>query len=174
MDNSIFKSFEEGLSKYLPSTISEILETKQDKNVYAIGFITTDDFYGFYITYEYASEKNSHDMLYEHYEWKNSCHPKPDYLYQPLVDVVEATENIDFTEKSDEKWDFGLALLTVLAKHIKQVPNEIFTKSKHNREDIVFFATMSDGDYMDEMFTESLKMFNNISTLEKYGIATQQ
>ena len=159
MDIGAFKNFEEGLSKYLPDSIYKIL-TRQDEKVYAIGFITTDDFFGFYLTYDCIGSKNEHDGIYGHFEWEQEFNPQPDFLYQPLVDIIKANETIDFTKKSEEKWEFGMALLSVLAKHIKQIPDEIFAKSNHDRENIIFFATMSDGDYMDEMMGESVKMFN--------------
>ena len=170
MEKSAFVNFEEGLSKYLPNTINEILKAEQDKKVYGIGFITTDDFYGFYITYDYTDDTNNCD-IYEYYEWQYVHKPMTDYLYQPLVDIVDSAVAIDFTRKSDEKWEFGLVLLAVLAEHIKQIPDEVFKKNNYNREDIVFFSTMSDGDYMSEMFSESLKMFNDNATVEKYGFA---
>ena len=94
----------------------------------------------------------------------------PDFLFQPLVDIVESCEDIDFCNPSDEKWEFAQTLLAVLEKNIKQIPDEIFLKNNFKREDILFFATMSDGDYIQEMLDASLKMFNTSETLERYGV----
>lgn len=163
MDLTIFENFNKECSKNLPNAIDEILKAKKDKKVCAIGFITVDDFYGFYLSYDYT--KNNLD---EFYDWKNGLEPA--FLYQPLVDVVDACTEIDLCTKSDEKWNFAEALLTVLEKNIKQIPNEIFEKNKYKREDILFFATMADGDYMEEMLDASIKMFNTLETIEAYGL----
>jgi len=92
-----------------------------------------------------------------------------DFLYQPLVDIVDACEEIDFCNKSEEKWDFAKAILMVLEKNIKEIPKEIFSKNSYEREDVLFFATMSDGDYIEEILKESVKMFNAPETIEVYG-----
>lgn len=39
-----------------------------------------------------------------------------------------------------------MALLAVLGKNIKQIPDKIFQENGFKREDILFFATMSDGE----------------------------
>lgn len=170
MDMSIFAQFENGLSKYLTIAINDILQKGKGKKIYGIGFITTDDFYGFYITYDFWDESKGCNIN-EYCEWGESYHPKPDFLYQPLVDIVDAS-SIDFTVKSDEKWEFGKELLSVMAKYIEDIPCDIFTKNGYSREDVIFFATMSAGDYMSEMMNESLRIFNNINVLEKYGLTT--
>lgn len=162
MDITKFETFSEKCSKELPDEIDKILKTANEENVCAIGFITTDDFYGFYLSWDYSNN------IKEYYAWENGL--EPDFLYQPLVDVVEACQHIDFCNPSDEKWEFAQTLLTVLEKNIKQIPDEIFQKNNFKREDILFFATMSDGDYIQEMLDTSVKMFNTSETLEAYGM----
>lgn len=77
---------------------------------------------------------------------------------------------IDFCSPSDEKWNFAETLLSVLEKNIKEIPDEIFNKNGFRREDVLFFATMGDGDYIEEMIETSVKMFNAEQTLEAYGL----
>ena len=112
--------------------------------------------------YHYSTETDAY------FEWENGSNP--DFLYQPLVDIVEADKEIDFCEPSDEKWNFAETLLSVLEKNIKEIPEEIFKKNGFKREDILFFATMGDGDYIEEMLEASVKMFNSPKTLEAYGL----
>lgn len=162
MDTTRFEKFGQECSKELPNEIDKILNAAKGEKACAIGFITTDDFYGFYLSWNYS---NSID---EYYNWKNGLEPA--FLYQPLVDIVEACEDIDFCNPSDEKWEFAQTLLAVLEKSIKQIPDEIFHKNNFKREDILFFATMSDGDYIQEMMDTSVKMFNTSKTLEAYGV----
>lgn len=45
-------------------------------------------------------------------------------------------------------------------KNIKNIPDKVFQKTGFKREDIIFFATMGDGDYMQKRFDTSVKMFN--------------
>ena len=151
MDLTRFEKFDKACAENLAGTIDEVL--KSGKKIRAIGFITTDDFYGFYLAWDF-NKKN----LYKNYNWKKSLNPE--FLYQPLVDIVDSAKDIDLLRASDEKWGFAEALMTVLAKNIKQIPDEIFTKNKYKRDDIQFFAAMSDGDYVEEMIDASLKMFN--------------
>lgn len=160
MDTNRFAEFDRQLKDKLAGTVGEVLEKGVSKGLFgggnkirAIGFITTDDFYGFYLAW--SCKKNDIDR---YYDWKNAIHPP--FLYQPLVDVVDATKDIDLLRKSDDKWSFAEALLTVLGENIKALPEELFQKHGCRREDITFFATMSDGDYMQEMLERSLKMFN--------------
>lgn len=162
MNIAIFEKFVQKCSLKLPNEIDKILKKAKGKKVCAIGFITTDDFYGFYLSWDYSNN------LGEFFDWENSLNPK--FLYQPLVDIVESCEDIDFCNPSDEKWEFAQTLIAVLEKIIKQIPDEIFHQNDFKREDILFFATMSDGDYMDEMLDESVKMFNASKTVETYGI----
>lgn len=161
MNISKFEKLNQKCSENLPSAIDQVLSRDQEKRVYAIGFITVDDFYGFYLSWDY----NIHDIN-EYYEWEQGL--SPDFLYQPLVEIVDDCKEIDFTSPSDEKWGFAKDLLTVLQNNIKQIPDEIFHKNNYRREDILFFATMADGDYMDEMLDTSVKMFNEKETIQAY------
>lgn len=158
-----FKEFNKQCSKELAGVIDEILKTENDKKVSAIGFITTDDFYGCYVSWDYEGCD-----VDEYYDWEQGLYPA--FLYQPLVDVVDASKEIDFLQKNEEKWNFALSLLTVLEENIKQIPDEVFSENHYKREDILFFATMSDGDYVDEMLQESIKMFNTEETINKHEI----
>lgn len=162
MDIAKFKEFSQKCSKQLPNEIANILEAAKGEPACMIGFITTDDFYGFYLSWNYGKNLN------EYYGWENGAYP--DFLYQPLVDIVESSPEIDFCNPSDEKWAFAQTLLTVLKRCIGQIPDEVFRKYDFKREDILFFATMGDGDYVQEMIDVSVKMFNTPETLERYGI----
>lgn len=162
MDLAKFEKFRKGCSENLASSIDEILKTGKGKKACEIAFITTDDFYGFYLSWDYNYN------IDEYYDWEQGLYP--DFLYQPLVEVVDACEEIDFCNKSDEKWEFAQALLAILEENIKQLPDEIFHQNDYRREDVLFFATMSDGDYIQEMLDASVKMFNALETLEAYGI----
>ena len=153
MDIARFEKFDLACSEKLPKEINKILKKAKGKKACAIGFITTDDFYGMYLSWDYS--KN----IDEYYDWENGSNP--DFLYQPLVDIVDTSKDIDFCNASDEKWDFALTLLSVLEKNIKRIPDEVFQKNGFKREDILFFATMSDGDYVEEMLDASVKMFNS-------------
>lgn len=162
MDNTKFEQFDQIFAEKLPDEINKILKAAKGEHFCAIGFITTDDFYGFYLSWDYSSN------IDEYYDWENSL--EADFLYQPLVDVVEACKEIDFCNPSEEKWEFAQSLLAVLDKNIKQIPDAVFQKNNVQREDILFFATMGDGDYIQEMMDASLTMFNSVRTLGKYGI----
>ncbi|MBC1808037.1 hypothetical protein HCJ40_13585 [Listeria sp. FSL L7-0993] len=162
MNTAQFDKFSQACSKELATAIGTILETAKNKEVCLIGFITTDDFYGCHLTWDYSGPIN------EYFNWKNGL--RPNFLYQPLVDVVEECEEIDFCRPSTEKWEFAKTLLYVLEKNIKEIPDELFKKNGFRREDILFFSTMSAGDYTSEMIDTSVKTFNTIETLEKYGI----
>lgn len=161
MDVTKFEKFSRDCSKGLPNEIDQILKTAKGQKFCAIGFITTDDFYGCYLSWDCS--KN----IDEYFEWENGAYP--DFLYQPLVDIVESCKDIDFCNPSAEKWEFAETLLAVLEQNIKQIPDEIFLKNNFKREDLLFFATMSDGDYIQEMLDASLKMFNTSETLEAYS-----
>lgn len=162
MDTAIFEKFAQVCSKELPNEIDKILSDAKGEKACAIGFITTDDFYGFYLSWDYSNNINAY------FEWEKSLNPS--FLYQPLVDIVEDCVDIDFCNPSDEKWEFAQTLLSVLEKSIKQIPDKIFIKSGFQRGDILFFSTMSDGDYIQEMMDTSVKMFNTPETLETYGM----
>ena len=161
MDLKRFESFAEQCNEKLADAVSEILKKGRKHGLFAnggnktraIGFITTDDFYGFYLTWSCKSSD-----IDEYYDWKNASYPP--FLYQPLVDIVDNSKDIDLLRRSDEKWEFAHALLTVLAQSIKQLPYKLFTDNGCKRQDITFFATMSDGDYISEMLEASVRMFN--------------
>lgn len=163
MDITKFSEFSELCSQKLPNEIDKILNTVKGEKVCSIGFVTTDDFYGFYLTW------NNSDNINEYFEWKNGLNP--DFLYQPLVNIVDDCKDIDFCVPSDEKWEFAQALLSVLEKNIKLIPDEIFQKNGFKREEVLFFSTMGDGDYVQEMMDASVKMFNTSETLEAFGIS---
>lgn len=163
MDTTKFERFSELCSQKLPNEIDKILNTVKGEKVCAIGFITTDDFYGFNLTW------NNGGNINEYFEWQNAVYP--DFLYQPLVDIVDNCKDIDLCAASDEKWEFALALLSVLEKSIKGISEEIFRKNGFKREDVLFFSTMGDGDYVGEMLDASVKMFNAPETLGAFGIS---
>ena len=152
MDMARFEKFDLACSKKLPGEIKKILKKAKGQRTCAIGFITTDDFYGMYLCWDYTNK------ITEYFEWKNAS--EPSFLYQTLVNVVDASKDIDLCNPSDAKWDFALTLLAVLDKNIKNIPDEVFQKNGFKREDIIFFATMGDGDYIQEMLDTSVKMFN--------------
>ena len=162
MDLTVFEKIDRACAENLADTVNEILSASKSETLHAIGFITVDDFYGFYLCWDYQNSN-----VYENYDWKQSL--DPDFLYQPLVDAVDACKDIDFLTASDEKWGFAEALLKVLEKNIKQIPNEVFQKNGYRREEILFFATMADGDYVQEMLDASIQMFNAPETIEAYG-----
>ena len=163
MNAKKFEQFSQICSKKLANEIAKILNAAKGEEACAIGFITTDDFYGFYLTW------NSSNRIEEYFEWEYGL--EPDFLYQPLVDIVEHDKEIDFCRPSDGKWEFAKTLLSVLEENIRQIPDEIFLKNGFKREDILFFSTMSDGDYIQEMLDVSVKMFNAPETLKAYEIA---
>lgn len=160
MNPEVFDRFDRECSEKLSGEIDKILTAGKGKELCAIGFITTDDFYGFYLTWEHGKS------IDEYYDWKNSLNP--DFLYQPLTDIVDSCDDIDLCNPSDEKWEFAQALLAVLEKNIKNLPDEIFSGNGFKRENVVFFATMCDGDYVREMLELSVKMFNNADAVDSY------
>lgn len=161
MDLAVFDKFDKECAENLPGEIRKILGAGKDRKISAVGFITVDDFYGFYLCWDYNNSN-----IYENYAWEQSL--EPDFLYQPLVDAVDACKEIDFTTASDEKWEFAVALLSILEKHIKQVSDEIFLENNYRRDEILFFATMGDGDYVQKMLDTSIKMFNSAEAVEAY------
>lgn len=162
MNTAKLEKFNKLCSEKLPNEINKILQSAKGKKACAVGFITTDDFYGFYLTWNYCKD------ISEYYNWKNGL--EADFLYQPVVDIVEACNDIDFCFASDKKWDFAKSLLYVLQNAIKNIPDEIFQNSNFRREDILFFSTMGSGDYVNEMLDTSLKTFNSPEALKAYGI----
>lgn len=156
MDHAVFEKFDQECSEKLADEISKILKAAEGKRACAVGFITTDDLQGFYLTWDYSSD------IEAYFNWENGL--TPDFLYQPLVDAVEACDDIDFCSPSKEKWEFVQALLAVLEKNIRQIPDDVFHKYGFKRADLLFFAAMGDGDYVQEMLELSVKMFNTRET----------
>lgn len=150
MDDSVFKAFSEGCAENLADSVEEILEAAGGSC--AIGFITTDDFYGCYLAW------NKGHNLTDYSKWENALYP--DYLYQPLADIVDGCSDIDFCERSDEKWAFAEVLLKGLAERIKELPDGLFMRHSLARKDVLFFAAMSDGDYVEELLDASVKWLN--------------
>ncbi len=169
MDLLKFENFRNEYNQNLPKVVDEILNTGKQEPLCAIGLITTDDFYGFYITWDFGNDIDAGN----YFEWEpDDIRVDTNFLYQPLVDIVDRCKDIDFCSPSEEKWDFAVSLLTVLQEIINQLPNEIFQKNNFKREDVLFFATMGDGDYVNEMLDTSIKMLNDQKTLEKFKICT--
>ncbi len=56
------------------------------------------------------------------------------------------------------------------SKNLAGSVDEIFQKNNFRREDVLFFATMADGDYIEEMLEASIKMFNLPETIEAFGV----
>lgn len=163
MDALIFEKFRQECSEKLPKVIDEILSLGKEEHLGAIGFITTDDFYGFYVTWNFGDDME----VDEYYDWENDdISTDTSFLYQTLVDIVDGCKEIDFCNPSEEKWDFALTLLKAMDEIIKQLPDDIFLKNNFKKENILFFSTMDTGDYMQEMFDESVKKFNSVETLE--------
>lgn len=162
-----FEKFRNECNQNLPKVVDEILSTARQENRCAIGLITTDDFYGFYATWDFGNDIDPG----KYFEWTHdNIRADTNFLYQPLVDIVDNCEDIDLCNPSKEKWDFAVSLLTVLQGVIKQLPDEIFQKNHFKREDVLFFATMGDGDYIYEMLDTSAKMFNEQETLKAFGV----
>ena len=51
MDIADFKEFSQKCSEELPNEIGKILQNAKREKSCSIGFITTDDFYGFYLSW---------------------------------------------------------------------------------------------------------------------------
>lgn len=165
MDALIFEKFRQEWSEKLPKVIDEILSFGKEESLGAIGFITTDDFYGFYVTWNFGDDIE----INEYYDWENDdISEDTDFLYQSLAEIVDGCKEIDFCNPSEEKWDFAVTLLRVMADVINQLPDEIFLKNNVKKENILFFSTMDTGDYMQEMLDDSVKKFNTRETLEVF------
>lgn len=165
MNALIFEKFRLECNKKLPKVIDKILSMGKEESLGSIGFITTDDFYGFYVTWNFGDDVE----IDEYYDWENDdVSEDTSFLYQSLVDIVDGCKEIDFCNPSNEKWDFAATLLTIMSEIIKQLPDDIFSKNNFKRENILFFSTMDSGDYMQEMFDESIKKFNTRDTLEAF------
>ncbi len=165
MEQKRFAPFLEGLKKHLPTAVDGILSREKGSGFCEIGFITTDDFYGCYITYDTSG------CIDEYYDWDNQLEPETDFLYQPLVDVVDSCQDIDLCTASPEKWEFAMAYLAVLEECIKALPEEVFARNGFDRAGVLFFTTMSDGDYVEELMNQSLRRFNSAETLEAYKLS---
>lgn len=165
MDTLIFEKFRQECSEKLPKVIDEILSLGKEESLGAIGFITSDDFYGFYVTWNFGDDIE----IAEYYDWESDdISEDTGFLYQSLVDIVDGCKDLDFCNPSDEKWDFASTLLAIMSEIIKQLPDDIFSKNNFKREDILFFSTMDTGDYMQEIMDESIKKFNTTDTLEAF------
>ncbi|MCI8948323.1 MAG: hypothetical protein HFI91_15035 [Lachnospiraceae bacterium] len=154
MDIKQFELFDKVCSEHLAGVIDKILSEERKESACAIGFITTDDFYGFYLTWQPGNDTKGCEL------WEKALYP--DFLYTPLVEIVDACDDIDFCKESEEKWEFAQTLLSVLEKNIRQIPEEIFYKNNFQREDILFFATMSDGDFIEKLLRLSVHMLNGV------------
>lgn len=166
MDLHKFDLFRKKCKRNLPKVVDKILRTCKHEDRCAIGLITVDDFYGFYVTWNSGNDIN----IKEYYEWApDDIGLHINFLYQPLVDIVDSCKDIDFCNPSKEKWDFAVSLLTVLQEVIVQLPDKIFLKNNFKRENVLFFATMGDGDYINEMLDASLRMFNAQEVIEAFG-----
>lgn len=165
MDLLKFEKFKNECNQNLPKVVDEILNTGKHENHCAIGLITTDDFYGFYVTWNFGNNIDTG----EYFKWEpDDISVDTNFLCQSLTDIVDNCEDIDFCSPSKEKWDFAMSLLTVLQEVIRQLPGEIFQKNNFKREDVLFFATMGDGDYIYEMLDTSARMFNTQEALEAF------
>lgn len=153
-----FTDFERLLKENLADLIAEILCAKE--RVTYIGFVTTDDFYGAFVTWNQPQQNN----IWEHFEWGRGL--GPNYLYQPLVDVVESNEQINLMESSPEKWRFAEALMDVFHDQLNQLPDTVFMNAGYKRDELIFFMTMSDGDYMDEMIIASVESWNSEKAIQ--------
>ena len=162
MDVTIFEKFDQACSEKLSASIDEILRAGKEEKFCAISFMTTDDFYGCYLAWDYGNN------IEAYYDWEQGS--ELDFLYQPLVEIVDSCEEMDLCSKSEGKWEFAMGFLAVLEKNIRRIPDEIFRKKNYKREDVFFFATMSDGDYIEEMLDASAAMFNAAETRKTYGL----
>ena len=84
MDLTRFEKFREGLAAHLPGAVSQILGKEKGSDFCEIGFITTDDLYGCFITWDTSG------CIDEYFDWDQQLEPETDFLYQPLVEVVDA------------------------------------------------------------------------------------
>ncbi len=152
MDAARFAPFDRACAQELPKAVADILEAWKGEEPPTIGFITTDDFYGCFLAW---GERND---ITNYFSWRDAAYP--DFLYRSLVDVAEASQDIDLLQPSEEKWAFALAFLETLAKNLRLLSEELFRQRGWHREEITFFAAQSDGDYVRELLDESLKVLN--------------
>lgn len=161
-NKDLFSVFAGECEKHLKKEIENILKKMQGKEYCSVGFITVDDLYGFYLSW---SDNNN---IEEFFDWENGS--EPDFLYQPLVNVVDSHKEIDFCSPNEAKWNFIVKVLEILRDSIKNLPDNMYQKYGFERKDVLYFATMGDGDYIEDMMKISLKMFNSEETIKKYGI----
>ncbi len=152
MDTARFAPFDRACARELPEAVAGILEGWKGKEPPAIGFITTDDFYGCFLAWGERGD------IPNYFSWQDAA--CPDFLYRSLVEVVDASRDVDLLQPSKEKWAFALAFLETLAKALRRLPEELFRRRGWSREEVTFFAAQSDGDYVRELLEESLKMLN--------------
>lgn len=174
MSKFLFNEFKEQLKAIMPEHINEILSAQPQNKIYAIAFVTTDDFYGMYTAYETkekllslggAEEINAHQWSAN--EWSYSMNGPRDIFYDCLVNIAESDHQINLMVPSDEKWGYAVSFLDVVCEAIQSVPQQVFKDNGYSKEEIVFFVTMSDGDYMDEMIIESAKKCNAPATIQE-------
>ena len=137
-----------------------------DKEAYCKSYVSPDGEAFVLYNNEVTCDFGDNVDFEEYYDWENGINP--DFLYQPLVDIVDGCKEIDFCNPSEEKWDFAVTLLATLGEIIKQLPEDIFLKNNFKKENILFFSTMDSGDYMQEMLDVSIKKFNAKETLELF------
>ena len=94
MDIKQFEPFDKVCSEHLAGVIDKILSEERKESACAIGFITTDDFYGFYLTWHPGNDTKGCES------WEKALYP--DFLYTPLVEIVDACDDIDFCKESDK------------------------------------------------------------------------
>lgn len=118
--------------------VEEILLYLPEQQVYGISFLTTDDFYGMYVgfnTKEFMEEQIKKESANEYQRWMPT------------------------------EWPFALFLIEAINEAVRAIPKGTFTEHGYEQNSIVFSVTMSDGDYMDEMFLDSLKKMNKDSLI---------
>lgn len=172
-----FDKFKSELRVAMPQLLSEIMSSHNGK-VYAIAFVTTDDFYGMYVAFEtvenYENTPTGRKNAYRRWscnEWGYSDKELPtDFnhaLYENMVQVVDSYDEPNLMNPSPEKWAFAQAFIQSLGDALESVPDSIFETHDYSRHDIVFYTTMSDGDYMREMMKESVMQYNCAPTITK-------
>ena len=57
MDMTKFETFRQICNRRLPDEIDKILDAAKGEKACTIGFITTDDFYGFYLAWDCSGKK---------------------------------------------------------------------------------------------------------------------
>ena len=70
MDLTRFEKFREGLAAHLPGAVSQILGKEKGSDFCEIGFITTDDLYGCFITWDTSG------CIDEYFDWDQQLEPE--------------------------------------------------------------------------------------------------